>query len=430
MIFARRALQRRLDELRPLLGVEAVKALADRMNRLTRDRISAEWEVVIIHALSKVGEVKYEEPISSGSRPDVLFSSDGFNFIADIATVSDEGGYEKNPVYDVWEAIGREKGRVGLPLGGVDVRVLSRSERKRKGTITSLRLPPRAQISSFLRTEVFPVLKRQMDSGHRILSVVIDNDGAGLEIKIDTAGSRFSCLGFSEFLRPRIVDSNVVYNTLKRKYKQVICGDICSGVVVTDGGCAVFSPKSSDLSVISPREIAREFLRQHSSVAFVLFLSVFKETTASYLSVGQREFALRYELVCRDVDRQEALAGIFEKMVGLMPKAIEAPVNAFRNAALAGYGLGNHGAYSIVKDNIRISSRELVEALAGVNRPGVLTGQGGGSVADAVLGRFLMMLQQGRLPTAVRVCSGGENEDDDWVEIEFGSPDPAISPFR
>lgn len=42
---------------------------------------------------------------------------------------------------------------------------------------------------------------------------------------------------------------------------------------------------------------------------------------------------------------------------------------------------------------------------------------------------FQLMLDQGHLPTSMKIISGGE-KDDDWIEIEFGPPDPAISRFQ
>lgn len=39
-------------------------------------------------------------------------------------------------------------------------------------------------------------------------------------------------------------------------------------------------------------------------------------------------------------------------------------------------------------------------------------------------------IQSGRLPKAITVVKTGEDDDDDWIEIEFGDADPAISPLR
>ena len=42
---------------------------------------------------------------------------------------------------------------------------------------------------------------------------------------------------------------------------------------------------------------------------------------------------------------------------------------------------------------------------------------------------FQLMLDQGHLPTSMKVVSAGRY-DDDWFEIEFGPVDPPIAKFR
>jgi hypothetical protein len=43
---------------------------------------------------------------------------------------------------------------------------------------------------------------------------------------------------------------------------------------------------------------------------------------------------------------------------------------------------------------------------------------------------FERCLAQGRLPIAMNVVKGDEDDPDDWIVIEFGPSDPAIRPFR
>ncbi len=85
---------------------------------------------------------------------------------------------------------------------------------------------------------------------------------------------------------------------------------------------------------------------------------------------------------------------------------------------------------------IRISSRELMETLAGLSMFDDAGGRQEDMVGSAqrpaseIRGQFFRCLQQGRLLAAVTVIKTDENDDDDWVEFDFGDPDPAISPFR
>ena len=178
MIFTRRALQRRLDELRPLLGEVAVDGLASRLNRSDEHRLGAMWEVVILHALSKHGSLGHEVALPSGRRPDVDFGGPGLSFIADITATSDEGLHEKNPFDELSMLIEQLKDRLGLPIGGVDLCVRSREERTSRGSRTVLRLPDRGQLRDFVKAEIEPKLRAQLRAGDTVLRVDMDDDKA------------------------------------------------------------------------------------------------------------------------------------------------------------------------------------------------------------------------------------------------------------
>jgi len=55
MLFARRAIQRRLNELRGPLGDAAVDILVARLNQPDSHRLAIVWETVLLDALSKHG---------------------------------------------------------------------------------------------------------------------------------------------------------------------------------------------------------------------------------------------------------------------------------------------------------------------------------------------------------------------------------------
>ena len=87
---------------------------------------------------------------------------------------------------------------------------------------------------------------------------------------------------------------------------------------------------------------------------------------------------------------------------------------------------------------MKLSLREATEVLAGLRTFGDdgakyveaarrLRGSGDQNRIEAT---FQKLLAEGRLPIAMRVLPGDDDESDDWLEIEFGEPDPAISPFR
>ena len=185
MIFSRRSLQRRLDDLRRSLPDTTVESLATRLNRPDRDRMAAMWEVAILHGLSLCGSLANEEALETGRRPDIRFDDGRLAFTADVTCVSDEGLDELNPYYELSREIEAAKTKLGMPIGGVDLRVRDRTEKVKGGERRSLRLPPRKRIPEFVRDEIVPRLREQMSRGEKVFRVEIDDEKAGIVLSID-----------------------------------------------------------------------------------------------------------------------------------------------------------------------------------------------------------------------------------------------------
>lgn len=82
-------------------------------------------EVVVFSTLAKCGNLKHEQPLPSGAMPDILFQSRDVNFVADITCVSDDGLDELNPYEEFFRLVSDLKTNLGLPGGGLDVRIAS-----------------------------------------------------------------------------------------------------------------------------------------------------------------------------------------------------------------------------------------------------------------------------------------------------------------
>ena len=128
MIYRRRALQRRLNELRDALDGDTVDKLAERLNQAGKDRVAAMWEVVVLHGFSKCGALQHEVALPSLRRPDILFERDALRMTADVTAVSDEGLDNANPYYELSQLIEAAKSKLKLPIGGLDLRVRSKHE--------------------------------------------------------------------------------------------------------------------------------------------------------------------------------------------------------------------------------------------------------------------------------------------------------------
>lgn len=437
MIFARRAIQRRLDELRSTVGDGAVDGLAHRLNKPGADRVAAMWEVIVLHALSGLGNIRYEVPLVSGKEPDIEFNSNLLRLTADVVCVSDEGIHSNNPYRELSQAIEKAKTKLGLPIGGVELLVQSRRTITRRGSKVVLRLPPRGRLQEFVDNEIVKQMREQLSEGERVLRIAIDDDEAGIGITIDPDRAPYSTSSFAAFDLPGIKDQNPLYGGLRRKADQLRAADGLTGIIVGDGDCRAMAGNRLMRDEISAADIVREFFRQRSSIDFVVLVTAIG-TDRSVL-IRSPNYQIRHELHIRDgCEQSREIKAVFAQMVERLPKPIMTPVNGAMRAREKGYDLGHHGGYKMSGRTITVSLRELTEVLAGLRTfedRGAKNVEAARRIGDR--GRpderqphFRRLLAQGRLPITMKVIEGDENDSDGWVEIEFGDPDRAISPFR
>jgi len=432
MIYSRRALQRRLDELRYVLEDLEVDNLAERLNRAGKDRVAAMWEVVVLHGLSKCGNLQKEAPLASGRRPDILFELGAMKLIADVTSVSDEGLDNDNPYHELSQLIEAAKGKFNLPIGGLDLRVRSKHEHTKRGARTVLLLPRREELQEFVQQIIVPQLREQLAAGKFPLCISIDDDNVSLDISIDPAKSPYSSCSFAAYDVPMIKDRNPLYRALKAKVGQLIGATGITGVIVGDGDCVALSRQSANWDGVSTKQIIKEFFRQFSSVDFVLLLTV-RESQPCWSPERQNDANLYVREGC---DRGCEIDTLFQAMIKHFPKPAMMPVNGALRAREGGYDLGHHGGYSMGGNTVRIGLREFTEIFAGLR---TLQDNGAKYVETArklhqepnrVRAFVLRNLRSGRLPEAIKIIKTGEEGNDDWVEICFGDTDPAIAPLR
>lgn len=436
MIFARRALQRRLNELRHVLGAKATTKLAVRLNRPGRDRMAAMWEVAVLHGLSRLGSLQSEIALLSGRRPDIGFSSPDIAFTADVTSVSDDGLDAENPVSELMMEIEAAKTRLGLAIGGMDLRVQSRRDVKARGTRTVLRLPRRERVRELVRDKIEPMLREQIAAGETVLHLPLEDEDVGIEITIDPGKSPYNSGGYAAYDTPTIRDQNPLYKAMKGKAEQLRSAHGIKGIIVGDAGSRSLAEAEFNSSGLSARAIAKELLRQYSSIDFVLLLSV-REKQHSWFSVGRPERKLHalFE-VRKDHLNASPLEALFREMMVHLPPPVMMPINGARRASEPGYDLGHHGGYGMEGSKVRIGARELAEILAGrrsIADDGIKFPEHRTDKArqpNLVQIMFERKLREGRLPTLITVLHTDEDDSDDWIEFDFGDADPAISPLK
>ena len=436
MIFARRALQRRLDELRSVLGEEAIAALASRLNRTGKDRLAAMWELVVLYGLAQKGSLAIEEPLPSGRRPDIAFSNEKIAFIADVTSISDDGLDEQNPYEELSTILEATKKKLGLKIGGMDLRIGSARVETARGTRTILKIPERKRIRDFVRDRIEPVLRQQIAEGKTVFDVVIADETTDVHVHIDPKKSPYNSGSYASYDVPTIKDSNPLYNALRAKAGQLRGAEGIVGVIVGDADSRALADRRSNWNEVDARSIADEFLRQNSSINFVLLLSI-RETQRGVLDtkppVRKPHALLAFS---KPAPPPPELETLLQEMMSELPHPVAMPVNAAYRSREPGFGWGFHGRFQMSSSRIKISAREVIEVLAGrrtvqdMNRWHRWSAQGDPPAPNTMPNPFERRLLEGRLPMAISVEKGGEDDPDDWIEIEFGDPDPAITPFR
>lgn len=431
MIFTRRYIQYCVNELGSHLSEKALATLVAKLNEPNEARLPAMWEVVILRALSSLGRVEYEKELSSGRTPDIAFSKRGaVSFTADITTISDSGLAEANPISRLSEEIEACKKRLGLPIGGLNLEVGSERTKTKKGLRTTLLLPPQKDIHRFVRDRIEPALRAKIKSGEP-LSLAIDEPGVRVSLRI--TGSRYSSISHAAYDTAEALTRNPLYNALNSKKKQLRASSGISGIIVCDGASRSVSRSAQDRHTFTPQQIASEFLRQNSSIDFVLVVGVDQKHSSWPYNVTETSMAYMLRTqpslgATVDVD------SLFRAMAEVIAQPKRSAKNASYRAREPGYGWGHHGGLEMSGSKVRLSNRLVMEVLSGrrsVQEMNEL--QGWRSLSDppdnhTMFNPFERWLDDGRLPVHAEIELDFEH-DDDWIQFEAGGRDAAVSDF-
>ncbi len=273
-------MQRRLDELRAKLGDKAIAALATRLNQ-PNGRLATMWEVAVLHALAQMGELENEVALESGKRPDIIFHNHEISFLADIRTISDEGIDKNNPVRQLETEIKTLMRKLGLPAGGLNIRVGAKWETTARGKEISLRLPERSRIRELVQEQIKPSLKQQIAQGLEVLHFEVKDEHASVQGTIDTRGSRSNQVSYAAYNIPTIPDRNPLYSALEDKAKQLKGAGGLVGVIICDGDTRTLAERKQLWDDVSVQQIVEKFFQQHSLIGFVLLLSVREESRSN-----------------------------------------------------------------------------------------------------------------------------------------------------
>jgi hypothetical protein len=422
-LLSRRCVQELLDELdsKPAL----VASMVRRLNLYGRAALDAEWELIVLSALSRVGVVAHEPNFGGSSNLDLHFTGPtGLKFSGEITAISDSEISRQNPVDLLISEINRRtetrgiRGHIGISIGST-----------RTSTAVSLRLPAPHEFTRYIFNGDFAKFlddaSRAPNSRHEFH---VNNDKACVSIWYSPGRWHLS-IRYAPFKGVRDIVRNALYNRLKKKVDQIKRSgsgpaEGLRGIIVCDADCELLL-QPIGTGTLTFERIARHFLTKAGDLDFIAALSVRIDHTWD----GQaKPYVFDVHVVDRDRDREPMMTAVFYE--GL--RQIPSPVRLARNARFrleqqspSTLEYQDHTGTSLLNQRITLSARAVFDYIAGRidrERFNVL-------VDDWMVGILKHALDGGGLVTSIRMSSNAQTDDDE-LHIDWREQDPAASPFQ
>jgi hypothetical protein len=436
-LFTRRVIQKCLDESAEFVTTNHLKDWVRRLNHISNDYVATEWEVVLLWAFARFGRVQHEPPL--GPRPvDMVFESlDGnLKFAADIAAISDEPLHEKNPIERLQAELRRRVAKAKISTGRflIVVREDQPIVHRETGRKRRLSLPSASQFGIYIFNAAFEeyiaaVQKEPQNSRHHHVYHRSPEIAVTIEYQPGN-GSGAGMASYGSYTSTTVKDDNPLFNALKSKAAQLKKSgfDGIRGIIVCDRGSRMFN-EMSNWATYSMDEVIREFFRQHTSVSFVVTIGI--KSRASNIS-GRLHKDLEPRLFPRDAQGTAGWVAELDRLIvevtRSLPEIYQTPENAINslkwNRSTTRTNL-YQGGWIVKGNEIRISARELLDLLAGTldqKRFAQLHTLGNGNI-------FSTFQAHGKMIKRAAV-EHRPDDDDDWIVLEFGADDPAVSDFR
>lgn len=436
-VFTRRAMQQMLDNIAPWMPAGPLAELIGRLNTKRTNRLPQMWELAWLHALGSVVPVEHERPLPNG-KPDLWFSvSDGHRIVpvvADITTLSDSALDSANPFERLSEAVHQQARKAGIHGGGFHVEVSHLEPGESGARKVQLLIPVGPSFEQLVKRHLKPFARNVAADPTTPSLLEVDEPGAKFTVEYK-GPSRYSGGSHRAYDGVLSRDNNVLFNRLKDKTRQLRGAPegAIRMLVVCDGDCALLS-RDRPTEGFSAKQIAEHFLRASQTIDLVFLVTVVEESVSSFARRDRRY--MRCILVAAASGRSahltsgvvEAVSRVFEEALKKLPEPHMMPNNAIRRNFDSEWSASMEGGYEQGGDRIKVSARAVLELLAGA-----MSYERFAEVHGWTEGRFNMFrsrLASGQIVRSARIECLSPGQDDDWLEFEFGPPDPAISAFR
>jgi len=287
--------------------------------------IPAEWEIMLLRSLSELGSITHELNLGGQTKPDVQFQSPSVAFVADIATISDRGPHERNPIRSLEDELRKRWLQSGITEGGFAFHASTRLD-SGKASKPPIIVPPVENFEPLIFNDRFAQFVRDVraePSEQRKLSIPWARSSV-IQITYVPGRNFVWCTGYTSYTVPTQRDRNPLYLALKEKGDQLKrCGfPGTKGVIICDGGANVLRNIGGSYAY-SAQEIVAHALKRHTSIDFVAILTLHGR------NMQTTKLDVRYELFIRDMaDWATPLYEVVGKMVEQLPEVVQSPDNA------------------------------------------------------------------------------------------------------
>lgn len=437
-VFSRRSMQRMLDAVAPWMPEQALAELVGRLNRSRTNRLPQMWELAMLYGLGSIVEVEHERPLPKG-KPDFWFAVavDGreIQVIGDVTTLSDASLDAANAFDKLSDAVHEQARKAGIQGGGFRVDV-AHLEPGASGTKkVQLLIPTGPAFEQLVKRCIRPFAQRVAAAPTEEHLLQLDDAGAKFTVKY-SGPSQYSGGSHRSYDSALSLENNALFNRLNDKTRQLrgTPEGAIRVLIVCDGDCALLG-RAQPMEGFSAQRIAEAFLRRSQTIDLVLVVTVVEDSGLVWRRHDRRKlhgslFAAQKTTRPKHLTDTalDAVRNVLELALRQLPAPLMMPNNALRRNFDSDWSASMVGGYESSGNRIKVSARAVLELLAGTQSYVDFASAHGWDERQSNF--FKHKLASGQLFKSVRIESPGQEHDDDWIDFEFGPPDPAITPFR
>ena len=356
------------------VGPTGLARFVEQLNLGTKQSLDAEWELIILSALSRVGTNAYELD-QGGSKLDFRFQDGTGLFVAgDISTVSDDEADRKNPHHHFSSELSRRASQRRITTGQFVIGIVSDSGGEKPNEVR-LRLPePHRFKQVVFHSEFERFLDRIVSCPDGVHEYCLNNNEAALTITYRPAGGRTHLMHFADYSSPKDLVRNILHNRLERKADQIRKAGLpsdtgFSGIIICDAGSSALRQRTG-VNTFGFEQIARYFLRKSKTVDFVAAITIARSEPDYRVSSAPR-YAYEVRIAeTSDLGVDGTFGALLREGLAQIPLPIRTPANAkaylewSRDQGLSTLKYGDNQGVTL-GNTFTVSSRAVFDYLAG-----------------------------------------------------------------